>query len=90
MKTAPTATRKRRPATSRPAPCPLCKKYSRPNEETLAAIREAEEIKADIVAGKRKPMTLEEFFAEIADLEFNSADDAIAYLHSILRQAGLR
>lgn len=86
MKTAPTATRKRRPATRRPAPCPLCKKYPRYNEETLAAIREADEIMADIVAGKRKPKTLAETLAELAeitDLEFNSADDAIAYLHSI-------
>ena len=55
----------------RPAPrrvCPLCRKYARPAPETIEASREAEEIGREIVAGRRRPMTFDEYLAEVAAL----------------------
>ena len=46
--------------------CPLCRKYPRFNEETLAAMREADEIMANINAGKCKGLPVDHFLAEMA------------------------
>ena len=50
------------------AQCPICRKYSRFNDETLAAFREADEDERHFrETGEHliKPQTLEEFFAEV-------------------------
>lgn len=46
--------------------CALCRTMPRYNAQTAAAVKEADAIMARIVAGARKPMTLEEALAEIA------------------------
>ena len=49
-----------------------------PNAETIAAMEETEEIIRQIKAGTRKPMTLEEFFAEKRRwLEEDDEDEAV-------------
>lgn len=56
------------------AQCPICRKYSRFNDETLAAFREADEDERHFrETGKHLPgvgvaQTLEEFLAEMAAL----------------------
>jgi len=55
----------KRPVRRKVRGCALCRELPRYNSRTAAAIKEADSILAQIVAGKRKPMTLEEVRADL-------------------------